>query len=388
MTIAKKNIDSILYIVLFCLVVFLFVSRYAKVYIPCLAIISLICVFRNKTTFPKEILFFLLFILINFLQFSFFYNSRSGVEIIKNIIYVALFFSIYNLKIRYEYFIKIWRVVFLFCFFVQIVQFLGLFNINSFLVDFYGDSVYLTEYSRNISLTNFRSGSVFINVNPYWKFSILSLIVFFYHIRKKNSIDRKDIFFVLLAVLSTLLTGSRTGTFISLCILSAHFLTLLKNKHRKMAIIGLLFLLPLMFFFSDKLINARGFDFQHSSSLTFKIRRIAAFFDNDLFNIFFGLGAYDYIGQEDSAFMDSDYGYALSYYGIVGFVAYIAMLINCFGMKKMTTQNKAFTLSVLLLIFTGALTDGIYFNYRIFSLFLLTTIPVHNGFYESKKLSY
>ena len=153
-----------------------------------------------------------------------------------------------------------------------------------------------------------------------------------------------------------------------------------------------LFLVSISFIIIFHLLNenfniqeARLFDAE--DSLGYKIEVIKLFLEKSTASEFlFGMGAYDVIisGKLD---MDSDIGFTLSYYGLFGVIVYYLMIVRLTYFKHVLDKNeRIYLFMILIIVFLGGLTSGIFFNYRVFATIMLALIPFYSAGIKEKRL--
>ncbi len=386
----KEHSDSFIYCIACFDVLLLFVSKFIFIGLGIIAVL-LFYVFYKKKDIEclKECGFLAIFGLINLVQFFFFQDNEVLRESARLVIYFFLAILLYNIKVSYSSFITIWRVMLSFCFAIQLIQFFNLFNINSILGKLYGESIFLkvAEYS---SITNFRSGSIFISINPYFKFTAISLALFLLNLEKTDGNHYLDYFFIAISFLSSFLCGSRTGFITLFVICVVYFLSKL-NKSFNITTILKLFLVSISFVIIIHLLN-ENFNIQEArlfsaeDSLGYKIKVIKLFLEKSTACEFlFGMGAYDVItsGKLD---MDSDIGYTLSYYGLFGVIVYYLMIVRLTYFKHVLDKNeRIYLFMILIIVFLGGFTSGIFFNYRVFATIMLALIPFYSAGIKEKQ---
>ena len=386
----KNKANSIVYVVACLTVLFLFVSRYILLGAGIVALLTIYIAIRERTLkIKRTAVFFLVFIFINLIQHLFTSNSEAIQEIERNLIYFILIILLYNIEIQYKVFIKIWRLMLAFCFAIQIVQFFKLFNINQILESVYGYNMFLKQATYS-SIAYFRSGSIFMSLNPYVKFTAVSLAILFFDLSRDDAERIKDYVFIAIAFISSLLSGSRTG-FVIIAIISMFFLISRLGPKANAKAIARIFLAGLgfvvVFIILNRrynLLDARFFTTEATGSYDYKIEVIKKFLSEATGGqTIFGMGAYNasVTGYE----MDSDLGYALSYYGFLGVAVFYSMIISLVGLKRRFDKPGIIYLLMLLIIqVLSGVTSGVYFNYRVFSIILLGLIPFHTSFLKTE----
>lgn len=389
----KNKIDSLIYVVATLTILFLFVTRYILVGMGIVSgLLFLTAINKRGIHFPKFILFFVVFIIINIAQYLFLFNDSCIVEIERNTIYIAVVLLLYNIDVKYNLVLNLWRGMLVFCFAVQVIQFFNLYDINSILVQIYGENAFLIQTASE-SIASFRSGSIFVSINSYFKFTTVCAALFFYDLTKGQANRTLNYFFIVVSVISSLLIGSRTGFLILAGILIVYAISNLGTKlnvRRAMTFLGLLLVMATLFIYlssSYQIGEARFFQTQQTGSFDYKIKMIRLFLEQANFReLIFGMGVYNY--HEKGLFMDSEVGYTLSFYGLVGIIIYYTMMsVLVYFKKQLGKAEIVLSVMLLLIIVLGGITSGVYFDYRVFSVILTAIIPFRGLLNKSKTIT-
>lgn len=384
--------SSLIYCIVCIDVLLLFVSKYIFIGLG-IIVVLLFYVFFNKKDIDclKECVFFAIFLLINLIQFFFIQDNEVLRETARLVIYFLLATLLYNIRVSYSSFITIWRVMLSFCFTIQLIQFFNIFNINAILEKIYGESIFL-KVAGYSSITNFRSGSIFVAINPYFKFTAISLALFLFNLEKNDRNHYLDYFFIAVSFLSSFLCGSRTG-FITLLVICGVYFFSKFGKYINIKAILKFFLVSIFFIIFFLLLN-ENFNFQEArlfsaeDSLGYKIKVIKLFLERSTPSEFlFGMGAYD-VKITRKLDMDSDIGYTLSYYGLLGVIIYYLMIIRLTYFKHVLDKNeRIYLFMILIIVFLGGFTSGIFFNYRVFATIMLALIPFYTARIKDRQLT-
>ena len=86
--------------------------------------------------------------------------------------------------------------------------------------------------------------------------------------------------------------------------------------------------------------------------------------------------------------VDFDLGYFITYFGLVGLMAYSVLLygIYCWG-DRMLPGRRMLNMSFMIITVIFGLTEGIYFNLRMFTLYMLLFLPKLIQREEGKQLA-
>lgn len=364
-------------------------------------------VFKGKHSVYKNI-FILLFsiILYTIIQCIFIeYTAETFKTIIKCCIYFCIVFAASNINIDNKAYELSWVICLGFCLLIQIIQFFDLFPITEYLVRFYGhneDSTVINVLQYD-TLNSFRSGSIFIAINPYFK---LILGVWVISLCSKLMISRSDsgdnariaVVGLLLSIVSAIFVGSRTCMIIMIITAGIYlwsYFRLIKATKKTIAswISILIIAIITLLFFWKKIINALGIsDYRvftlfigsggQTGSLEYKIDMLRVFLSqSNVTELIFGKGLYE-IGSA-GLMMDSDIGWFLSYYGLVGIV-FFATIIVCFYKVTLCRYPKpVFSVMCCLCVALSGLTSGVFFNVRVFGTLLVLFFVRIRSFFPS-----
>lgn len=383
--------DTVLYSLTCVIVLVLFVSKY--IILGC-AILSVLLVYqglkKGRIKVSKIHLFFLGFILINILQTAIMSSQNAIEEIQRNIIYILVCLLMTNIRIPYKNAIIVWRAMIVLCLSIQVMQLFKIGNVNTFLTAFYGESMFSRQSNYEL-LGGFRSGSIFMSINPYFKFTAMCLCFFMYDVYISSYKKNIKWLYVVLSLISTFLIGSRTGFLIIIVMFAYWVLYYVKNNISRDTLIKLVFgmiavlILGVVLGYRYNIFDARFFKLSELSSLDVKVEKIEMFLTESSYEvILLGNGAY----SPDSYYraMDSDIGYILSYYGVFGLIFYISMLIYTVRLTKSSNQphNKLFSSLVGIAVFLSIITSGVYMNYRVYSIILICIISYMNAIDEEE----
>jgi hypothetical protein len=252
--------------------------------------------------------------------------------------------------------------------------------VNYLLESFYSDSIHLVVSQKYSNLDLFRAGSVFLNPNSYTKFNLVYLSIF---LNFKHLFDNKktQYFISVFLILAFILTGSRTGLIIGVFVLLLYFFSLIIKKEIHVSHLKLYFsissfiTIPMLFlFYWEKISEFRLIKIFSglSNSLLVKFNNLSSVIaEFNKINYLIGLGPYGYFTNFfNLAHVDSDFGYLISYYGLFGLVLFFIIIFSLL-IYNINKDNVYFKLMLLLIFILFGFTGGIYFNFRIGSIFLL-----------------
>lgn len=392
-----RKVENWIYIFLVVIASFLMIDR---LLLPCTAIIGvifgLLFVRDFKLNTAKLCLSLILITLTAVLtltlsavpEFSKLVDQGESVkELLRVVIYVMVLQAITRLDLDIQFHKTVWKVITLVAVVIVILQYTKLVDMNQLLALFYGASKQFV-YAESNDLSTFRGGSVFVNPNVFACFLVAILANYLFAIRySKESLVSKIIMFSLLLT-GFVLAGSRTGLILAVLLILYHVYTtsqmgLLAFGRTVFLVVAMLavVVIVLRVFFSIDVLDIstlRMFQVEDGldDSFSTKVGRVQKLLSNMNFaNVLVGYGAYDY-AQNTAYMVDFDLGYFITFFGLVGLLAYFQLLYGFYRWGDCTLPGRR-TLNTTLLLITivFGMTAGIYFNLRIFTVYLLMFMP-------------
>ncbi len=389
--------NNIIYIVLVAFITLLFADRFMVYGIVLLAILYFLC-YGKKLVLYRSALFYVfvaIFVVtliaevLSFTGFSIIYSaSIDRKEIYRAIIYIIVMELMITMEVDIKAYSWIWRILLFFIVGVAIIQFTKVFDVDSILKNIYGDSVQFYN-SANTELSIFRCGSVFINPNVFACFLVAALASYLFLMKYKyETVGMKIITFGMLIV-GFILSGSRTGLILAVIII----LTYMYNRSRGNIVI----FIRNVFFVTTGIVVVLGilvmlFDVQLSDFSAFRMFKIKdgtndslgnkidifinLLCDMNAVNMVIGYGPFNYV-SDSGLMVDFDFGYFVTFYGLIGVFIYFALLRGIFkwGYTVLPGRMLLNRMFMLITIFFG-ITAGVYFNLRIFSIYMLMFLPM------------
>lgn len=295
------------------------------------------------------------------------YSLDNFVKVI-NIYLILVLFPISNrIKLNNKYLIISLVVIFI----SQISYIINLSIVINFIEKFYSNDYF--NSSEILALDGraniggiFRFGGLFRNPNQCGRMVTLLLGIYLINNEKIKS---KDYLVISLALLSVLLTGSRTAFLISLILIFVHFIFLQKNK--KIARFNIiLFALAVTYLAINS--EFRGFDLIEktgATSLGSKFDFLYNYYQNSTYGQFI-LGnfnideiSYNYNNLRITKF-DFEFGYLFHGFGILG------LLIILFQVFKIFIKGD-YKIKYLFIIMLWTFSSTILVNFRFSLLFFL-----------------
>ena len=299
-------------------------------------------------------------------------------EFVRCALYILIFLTISTFSINIKAYFCIWSILTFGCVAIAAMQFYDIFNVNEYIIDIYGNSLqlYNTQFD---TLERFRSGSVFLNPNVFAGYLLGSFSIFLFAARnlRLNIVVKILLFAVHIAGL--LFCGSRTGFIIATLLTVRDMFVSNKGKQGKLLVVLLIIPIAYMLFsiLNEKfnISEFRIFSISSgiSTSFDYKLKAFLTAIKNmNLIHILIGYGPFDY----SKFLMDSDIGYFIGYFGLAGIYLYY----NFIKVVKNTAnvylpERRIFNISFCIIVVLFGLTAGMYFNIRVFSLFLIMLSP-------------
>lgn len=313
--------------------------------------------------------------------------SLVAKEIYRAVIYAIIFEILLYSKINIKSYARVWKVIVFIIVAIAILQYIKIFDIDSILKYIYGDSsqYHNTQFTE---LSAFRSGSVFGNPNVLASFLVAALAINFFLDSQMKEAFISRLIKVGVILIGLILTGSRTGMLIGVIIITVYLLV--KSKGNRVIFFKNIFLLLLgLACFVG--VAVLFFDFDLTEIFSYRMFQVSAGTQNSLnikyarftnllkhmtpWNLVLGYGPFAYTSSDNLA-VDFDFGYFITYFGVIGLVLYCILLsaIYHFGDYKLAGRKFLNTVFLIIVLFFG-ITSGVYFNLRIFAVYLLMFIP-------------
>lgn len=394
---SKAAKDNLIYILLVLMATFLFADRYTGYAVVFLAVTYLCVSGKNPKLHKTSMLFVFLsilaltaitFLLAMFPSFSDLADgSVSGKEICRLIIYTIIAECLMVIRVDLKAYIKIWRVLLIFIVAIAVIQYTKIFDVTAVLKSIYGDSI---QYQNTTAadLASFRSGSVFVNPNVFACFLVAMLGSYLFILQQtKENLIRKLITFILLGI-GFILSGSRTGFVLGIAIIIAYMVVGSKRNRRRLfgnlvLLLGGLVLLAVVaslmgYIELSDIFSLRIFQVKAGTGNSIKIKLgifAALISDMNGMNLIFGYGPFNYAANSN-LLVDFDFGYFATYFGFCGMVVYLFLLHAIYRWGDRSLCGRRFLNLVFLIIAVlFGLTAGVYFNLRIFSIYMLVFMP-------------
>lgn len=389
--------SNIIYIILAAFSTLLFADRFMVYGILLLLVLFILLKGKNLyiyqtgmfNVFVAILIITFIVIIFGFTGFSPIYSEAvSRKEIYRAIIYLIVMELVVTLEVDIKTYSAIWRILLFFIVGVAILQYIKIFDVDSVLKDIYGDSLQFYN-SANTDISTFRCGSVFINPNVFACYLVAALSSYLFILRYKY--ERIVVKIITFAMILTgfVLSGSRTGLILAVVIIIAYMkyssqrdiryfvrniLLLIFGVIVGLGILVVLFQVQLSDFSAFRIFQIRE---GTSNSLNTKIDIFINLLRNmNVANMVIGYGPFNY-ASSSNLMVDFDFGYFTTYYGLIGLFLYTALMrsIYCWGDTELPGRmllNRMFLIISVIFGFTA----GVYFNLRIFAIYMLMFLPM------------
>lgn len=401
--------EKFIYVILVFLATFVMVNRFL---IPCVGIIGILFFllvskdFKLRTSKMFTSLLITASVVVITLglgvipQFSKLIDLSVGIkELLRVVVYAMVLQMMAMLKMDQRFYFNVWKTITVIIVAGAILQYIKIFDMNLFLQRIYGASKQFI-YAEATDLSKFRGGSFFCNPNVFACFLVAMLANYMFTLRFTKETVLSRVFMFGLIMVGFVLSGSRTGMILGVVLIVYHLYTQSKmglaSFVKNLALITVLLLGSLWILqvvFSVDLLGLsglrmfkveEGLDDSFGSKLDIFGRLIG---DMNLANMLIGYGPFDY-AHNIELMVDFDLGYFITYFGVVGLVAYSVLLygIYCWG-NRMLPGRRMLNMSFMIITVVFGLTAGIYFNLRMFTLYMLLFLPKLIQREEGKQLA-
>ena len=261
------------------------------------------------------------------------------------------------------------------------MQYFELFDTYKFLLNNYLDSGASTAHLDLAygGRSNFRSGSIYINPNVYMLFPLIFVVVFLYDSNETKSI--MPYLWIMASAMSIFLTGSRTGLVLFVIIFGFYVLSNKQNKAKNITvlIVGVIALF-LIFSLLGGSFDSRMFDINTEDSFGIKFQGLIGYFkiSNPAYWIF---GS---IASSVSVPIDMEFGYIVSWFGVIGLFWYFS-LIKSLG-TNIKPGTKFYYRAIQALIIVNMISSSAILNMSFFPFLCLVVFPNIIGRKEVKML--
>ena len=231
-----------------------------------------------------------------------------------------LLMTVVKMRINFKLIYIITILVLLPNFIVQLLQYIKIESVFSFIRTNYESGVSAEEWTH-LDLareegSGFRAGSIFVNPNVFMVIPLMSLVVFLHQDKERSTIWNYAL--IACATISCFLTGSRTATIVMAVIMIWYLVKYAKAISRFFLIIAIVFVL---FNYGSYLVSSRAAQVFDSDSFEVKVNSFVWFWRSTSEILIYWLtGALGSLIA--STRMDGEVGYIYAWFGVFGLIWY------------------------------------------------------------------
>ena len=248
-------------------------------------------------------------------------NTALIVHEIQRMVFCAmLIVTVQKLELNFRVVYIITVLVLIPNFIIQLLQYSQngwVFNFieNNYVFADEGEFTHL-DLAREEYNSGLRCGSIFINPNVYMAIPLYALVVFLHQDQERKGFVNYAL--IVCAVISGLITGSRTATVAMAIILGIYIFRYANFLGKIIFVLAAMFV---AFRYGSELLTTRAFDIEGGteSSLTTKINQYSWFFSSTSV-LYWVTGS---LGSSVASTMDSEMGHIYGWYGVFGIYWYI-----------------------------------------------------------------
>lgn len=283
--------------------------------------------------------------------------------------YIVLIVAVYEYKVSFKFLYWMCIVTLLLHTTIQTMLWFEVEEVYDFIKDVYAggqDNIHLELVLGGRENSDFRSGSIYLNPNVYMVIPLSVLCVILQANQLKASLINYA--FMLVALFSLLLTGSRTTLIVAVILIAVY---ILRNKDVSLLWkIGMLTAFAVAIFVIPQLLGEfRVFDLEGGveNSAALKIDGLLGYFKaaNPLYFLTGSLSSSMYVQ------VDAEWGYIFSHFGIAGLIWYISY-IRLMGQNTVGLSFMKHAIRIVLCLI--ALTASVVLCMPIFSFFCLLSL--------------
>ena len=290
-------------------------------------------------------------------------------EVQRLLFYIVLITAVYEYRISFRFLYWMCIATLLIHTTIQTLQWFEVEGVYDFIRDVYAggeDQVHLNLTLGGLENSEFRSGSIYLNPNVYMVIPLSVLCVILQANQRKASLV--NYVFMLVALFSLLLTGSRTTLIVAVVLIAIY---ILRNKEvtntQKLGMIAAFVLVILLL--PQWLGDFRVFDLAGGIENSVSIKYEGLFHYLSLANpIYYITGS---LSSSILVPIDAEWGYIYAYFGIAGLIWYISFIRL---MGRNAARFPFMTNSIRLVLCLVAMTASVVLCMPIFSFFCLLAL--------------
>ena len=334
-------------------------------------------IFKKPTISTKLIFMFVLMVLslifpvitVLFLEGNHANFGTWSHEFQRLLFYIVLITAVYNYRVPFKFLYWICIITLFFHTTIQTLQWLEVDGVQDFIRDVYAggqDHIHLDLALGGRENSGFRSGSIYLNPNVYMIIPLSVLCVILQANQLKASL--LNYAFMLVALFSLLLTGSRTTLIVAVAVIAVY---ILRNKEVsagwKLGMLAIF--IVAIFVLPQWLGDFRVFDIEGGieSSASIKLGGFIAYLS--IANpIYFLTGS---LSSSILIAIDAEWGYIFAFYGVTGLAWYISY-IRLMGRNAATLPFMSNAIRIVLCLI--AMTASVVLCMPVFSFFCLLSL--------------
>ena len=343
-----------------------------------MAVVLFMMEIMKKTTIPKQLVFLYIFMVISLFLPPLPVLLFEGVltnfdvwmhEVQRLLFYIVLITAVYEYRISFRFLYWMSIVTLLIHTTIQTLQWFEVEGVYDFIRDVYAggqDQVHLDLTLGGLENSDFRSGSIYLNPNVYMVIPLSILCVVLQANQRKAGL--LNYLFMLVALFSLLLTGSRTTLIVAVALIAIY---ILRNKEvsnaPKLGMIAIFVLVR--FLLPQWLGDFRVFDLAGGIENSVSIK-----FEGLLHYLSLANPIYYITGSLSSSVLvpiDVEWGYIYAYFGVVGLIWYINFIRL---MGRNAAQFPFMTNSIRTVLCLVAMTASVVLCMPVFAFFCLLSL--------------
>ena len=296
-------------------------------------------------------------------------SSTWSHEFQRLLFYIVLIAAVYKYRVSFKFLYWMCIVTLLIHTTIQTLQWFEVEGVHDFIRDVYAggqDHIHLDLALGGRENSGFRSGSIYLNPNVYMVIPLSVLCVILQANQLKASL--LNYAFMLVALFSLLLTGSRTTLIVSVVLIAVY---ILRNKEARTGWkLGMLALFIVAIFILPQLFGEfRVFDIENGieNSASIKLGGLIGYLR--LANpLYFFTGC---LSSSLLVAIDAEWGYIFAYFGLTGLAWYIGY-IRLMGRNVATLPFMSNAIRIVLCLI--AMTASVVLCMPVFSFFCLLSL--------------
>ena len=295
-------------------------------------------------------------------------------EASRMLVNIMVLIAAYKISCSFTALYRMCLFIFFVVFIIQLLQWWFPYQTNDFIRWLYvspgqeAKHLLLATFQKG-GINGFRAGSIYINANICAQIIVCCITVFLIEFKKNRGIGA--FCGIVSGFISLFLCGSRTGFVLCVIIMGFFIVSNVSYKALKNIIFlgGLILPLGIAIILKGNLSNQRIF--QISNALTQSLFVKADVFVDYMKNASFPEFLFGSLGNRTYYQVDAEWGYIVTYYGIIGLLWYVQFIVMVY--KRGKENGFAAWIYPLFIILCG-LTCTVLFNLQVSSLYILLAL--------------